>query len=140
MTPWALRWNELLAMADSIKKMPIADELMKILEKRYECPRCGRKDLPLYFFFEHNSSCAFECAIGSPAIERIETLETQLGEALEVVQWLEKRLNRKEFDYDARGVARHKMGWAKTLRDEHLAHEPQVDHKDCEHCKKEMAG
>ena len=81
MTPRALRWNEIKKEMGERLKVELMTELFESLERTYECPRCGRRDLPLYFFHEHNSSCKFETALGGPAIEKIEELQQDLEEA-----------------------------------------------------------
>lgn len=95
-------------------------EMYTLLGKNYECARCGRKDLPLALFFEHNKSCAFESAISKSACElvdelaksmddleqaqdRIDLLEMAGRDSLMTINWFERMLNgRKEpLTYDS---------------------------------------
>lgn len=82
--------------------MPEFLELYDALDERFTCPRCGREDLPLALFPAHNKSCAFECALGMPAVElidslkdRIEELESAGRDALGVIHWFEGWLNNR---------------------------------------------
>lgn len=58
----------------------VADELYQKLGRNFTCPRCGRSDMPLYFFPEHDKSCIFECAIDGPALDEIERLRQRIDD------------------------------------------------------------
>lgn len=80
--------------------VPTMDELFEAMDERFTCPRCGRNDLPLALFPHHNKSCAYECAIGMPAIEkveqmqeRIDDLEQGVRDAMHVINWFGGWLN-----------------------------------------------
>lgn len=119
------RWNAILMHGASYE----GSELLEELEKKLTCGRCGRPDMPLALLREHDKSCAFECAIGMPAIEKIEELEQKLQdkcdrveelegavrEVLRTVAWFEGWLIKDKIGYDARGVAHMKNEVSKVL-------------------------
>jgi hypothetical protein len=56
---WPKRWEMIRSL---VQRMGHEDELIKLLERKYRCSRCGRNDLPLALFFAHEKSCAYEVA------------------------------------------------------------------------------
>jgi len=104
------------------------NELLSIACAPFECARCGRKDLPLALFHVHNKSCAFEAAIGKPAIQMKEKLEAKIEDKDERIALLESGIRDAEFltdwlckripegtPYDGRGVGRFRVSWRKML-------------------------
>jgi hypothetical protein len=80
---WPARWA-LIAAGGATTTL----ELYEVLRKKYYCARCGRRDLPLALFFEHDQSCSYESAITKSSCElvdeindlewRLETAELEL--------------------------------------------------------------
>lgn len=64
-------------------------EMLDALNETFECPRCGRGDLPLALAPHHNKSCRFECGFGMPALDKVEQLQQELQDAKDKIEDLE---------------------------------------------------
>lgn len=105
---------------------PTHQEALDALKETFVCPRCGRPDLPLALAPHHEKSCAYECGIGMPPLDKIEQqgqriwdleervrdLESMLGDAVGVIQWFGGWLNNRKvpLSYDDARCACGHMG------------------------------
>lgn len=66
--PWPLRWAQIVE-SGTLSWTETTLEFYELLCRKYRCARCGRQDLPLALFFQHDSSCSFESAIFKSSCE-----------------------------------------------------------------------
>lgn len=79
MSDWPRRWHFINGLTESFSHTE--RELMELLRKPYHCVRCGRRDLPLALFFEHDANCKFETAILKSSCELQEEIDRLKEEA-----------------------------------------------------------
>lgn len=135
----AEKWGTLMRGGqEELMKHFRLDDLIVMLDAKFKCPRCGRPDMPLVLFNEHNRSCAFECAMDGAMAdyqdqwkqekgdleERIDDLEMAARDGLRTIEWFEGWLSKCDspISYTFRDVAKVRISIAKTIGVNGLGH------------------